>query len=719
MAGSMIAVMAAMGFESVSAQQLEEIVVVAQKREQSLQDVGISVNAFAGEDLERFNVTDATDVAKFSPGVHIAGSIAGQFTTFAIRGVTQNDFLDHTEAPTAVYVDEGYISAMQGQSLVMFDVERLEVVKGPQGTLFGRNATGGAVNIITRKPTDEFEGYVSAGYGSYDSINFDAAVSGSISDKLRARAAVTFRDNSSYVDNLFPGGDDLGSRTTMAGRVHLAFDPSDNLEILLSAYVADTEQSTGPYQSQSTRNVLDGDGNIINSVDSPLPTLLGTVDPEGFPLRHDFSDKDANQVKGHGASLRIDWDLGDFQIVSLTDYKDLEKDFFLDADATEVFAFNTVHPLNNKNFSQEIRALGELEDVRWTTGAYYLRIESEVPGTGLVVPGFALLDDYTLDTDSYSAFGQVEWDFAETLTLIGGVRVTQEEKDFDYESNLYASTGDTLNPRGALLMPNRPSFSDKASDTLVTGKLQLEWRPSDTLLMYAGFNRGVKAGSFNAPFGGSPLVPEAEIPYGKEVLHAYEIGFKSEFLDNRLRLNGSAYYYDYKNYQAFKLIGLTTQVLNADASYYGAELEATMRLSEGLTAFLGASYIDTTVKDVNFFNIVKDREAAYTPDFQINGILSYERPIGDGIFGAQIEGYYTGSYFYSLTNFDSTKVSGYGLLNARVSYEYGPWTVSGFVENITDKEYVSVGFDLSGATGNSEQAFGKPRWAGVNLKVRF
>ena len=276
---------------------LEEVVVVAQKREQNLQEVPIAINAFTGRQMNALGVSESFDIAAFSPWVHISGNLAGQNTQFSIRGVTQNDFNDIIEAPNAVYLDEGYIAVAQAQTFAVFDVDRVEILKGPQGTLFGRNATGGLVHFISNAPSfDGLEGYVDVEFGQFDVPNdanrtvVEAAIGGPLSETFAARAAIRYSDQDPYLENLYsnadqlpflgdpgPGsGADLGDDDTMAARIRLAFKPNDRLRMDLSFNYSDSEVATGPYQSKSTFAIApDHDSNpdtppeLINVINTP------------------------------------------------------------------------------------------------------------------------------------------------------------------------------------------------------------------------------------------------------------------------------------------------------------------------------------------------------------------------------------------------------------------------------------------------------------------
>ena len=251
---------------ALAANILEETVVTAQKREEKLQDVPLAVTAFTGAQMAAMGVKESFDIATFTPGVHISGNLAGQNTQFSIRGVTQNDFNDIIESPNAVYLDEGYIAIAQGQTFAVFDIDRVEILKGPQGTLFGRNATGGAVNYVSMKPDYEnFGGYMDFTAGQFDVPNdanrytVEAGVTGPIGDSAAGRLAIRYNQQDAYLENKYPDaplfnpgpgpgeGADLGDDDTIAGRATLAFKPSDTLEVTLMGSYAKTDVATGPY----------------------------------------------------------------------------------------------------------------------------------------------------------------------------------------------------------------------------------------------------------------------------------------------------------------------------------------------------------------------------------------------------------------------------------------------------------------------------------------
>ncbi|MEJ2531948.1 MAG: TonB-dependent receptor [Halioglobus sp.] len=805
--------------QTVGAQSaLEEIVVTAQKREQNLQDVPIAVTAFSGAQMNALGVVESFDIASFSPGVHISGNLAGQNTQFSIRGVTQNDFNDIIEAPNAVYLDEGYIAIAQGQTFAVFDIERVEILKGPQGTLFGRNATGGLVHYISNKPDFEnFGGYIDVTAGQFDVENdanrytVEGAFTGPITDAIAGRLAFRYNEQDAYLENRYPegipsefnadypfgsgspgagAGADLGDDETTAVRGTLGFRPSDNLEIMFAGAWAKTEVATGPYQSKPTTALaknVDGVYTIVDVVDTARdetrlaidvddPTqdpggdaLLGTSafipgasvglpgrlapggdffgyrDPDGddFTFSGDFAFGNQGDTETSGANLRVFWDMENgLRFTSVTDYKDYEKLLFIDVDSAPVNQLANYAGVDATTFTQEFRLNGETDRMRWVAGLYYLNIDNQ-SDNGLKAPNGSIFQGVTgapaidigvradLETNSYSAFGQVDFDLTERLALTAGLRIIQEEKDFDTgigifvsQSNFTVNKGDFIPNGGGAGDPY--FYDDDTSDTLWTGKLQLDYRPTDDLLLWAGVNRGVKAGSFNAPLLGPYLgVGDSALPYDEEVLLSYEAGFKSTLGDGTTRLNGSIFYYDYEDYQAFLFVGVGGVVINADAETYGAELELQTTPMDGLDFLFNIAAFDSEVQDIplDFTSPLppRDVDPTYAPELQATAMARYAWDALGGTMAIQGDVSYSDDFYYNLRNFEADQFDDYTMWNALLSWESaeGNWLVTLAGRNLTDERAGIQGFDLATVCGCNEVSYRAPRFYSVGLRYTF
>ncbi len=768
----------------------DTIVVTAQKRDQSIQDVGIAISAYSGEQLDKLGIETSIEIINFTPGVTMAGDIGGQRALFNIRGVVQNDFADLAEAPVAVYVDEGYLASTQAQTFGLYDIDRVEVLKGPQGTLFGRNATGGLVHTITKRPTHEFEGYGEISGGSYNHIRGEGALSGPLGEKAAGRISVMYNNFGEILNNVYPGVDAQGRTGTPGGgqdgynddtfaiRGQLQFDLSSNADLLIIGNYADTTKSEGPYQGIGSIAVIDAQGRHVDSLraqdtnsnceaisaetgncinlfadgdtDGIRPLvggdLFGNIDPDGHGNRvnKDFAFKDENKIRSRGLAAIFTWDADWGTLTSISDYKHFYRSITLDSDqsATPLALFQSDGMIDQ--FSQEIRLNGQTDHADWVAGIYYLSVDTDMT-QGLAYPknspflaGFPQIifglpgvvfdpfEDNTtgkLRTDSYSVFGQVDYQLSDNWTLVAGLRGIIEDKKYNQVIGEFANTNDRLveltNSTG--FVPRAP-FADSTSDFLWSGKVQLEYSPDADHLYYIGVNRGVKAGSFNAKLFDGVTLTDQEIPYKEEVLYSYEAGFKATVANGMARINGSVYYYDYNDYQAFTWSSNSGFVTNNNATYKGAELEVLASPADGLDVIANVSFIDATVKNLEYApGLTKDVTPSFTPDFKTSGTIRYSWPAMGGYLAAQTTASYQSAVFHNMRNFTSHRFGGWAEVNARISWdaEDGGWGLAVSVDNLFDSRHGVIGFDVSSFGGYTQESYARPRWASVQIKKRF
>ena len=760
---------------------LEEVVVTAQKREQSAQDVGISISAFTGAQMKSFGFEESKDIARMTPAVTLSGGNGGQTRLFNIRGVGQNDFNDQAEPPNAVYIDEGYTAWGQGQKFALFDLERVEVLRGPQGTLFGRNATGGLIHYISRKPTREFDGFADVTYGSYNQVRVEAAAGGPLSDTLAARVSVLYNRHDSILENNYPdgfvtksgnplteGGEDTYNDDTVAVRGHLLFEPNEDVEILLTGAYALSEPNSAPYLEHGSVAVRDAAGRLVNVILASPTETREEIGPGGVALNSGFSF-DADTLRPAGGNLhaptctaqqvedlscsadfafkdfakietvdiiaKLTWEFENFTLTSVSDYKDFSRFIGLDGDSGPVDILNVLHDSKGKTFSQEVRLHGEFDRIRWVTGLYYL-YDDRTPKNGLVADAesiwvgpvlpvpFGDTNISEFGSDSYSIFGQFEYDLSDTFTLIAGARVIREEKDFTSEETVFLNTNRKKLDTETVLFSFRPQFTAKIDATLWSGKVQLDWKPNEDLLVYAGVNRGVKAGGFNSPFTFGAPFAGADVPYTEEILLAYEAGFKAQVLNGTTRLNGSFFYYDYTDYQGFVFGGATSFLTNIDAEFHGLELELFSSPVQGWDVMLSLAYLDTDIPNLEFApGLFKDVNAPWASKWQAAGMVRYEWPstLFGGSVAAQMDFNYLSSYFVEIRSFDVSRLDGYVVGNARLSWSSADEKVeaSFFINNIADDSHTLIGFDLATLVGSTEFIQDKPRWFGGSIRYNF
>ena len=739
----------------------DEVIVTAQKREESAQDVGISITTLSGEQMKSLGYTNAQEVTALAAGVATLQPNGEANYAVGIRGVANNDFTTNVESPVAIYVDETYISQMSGAGFLLFDIDRVEILRGPQGTLFGRNATGGLVHYLTVKPTaEEFSGYGSFTYGNFDRWKAQGAVNMPLSDTLSARLSLATHQGDGYAHNRLNPDKDLNNANESAGRLQVRFQPSDNFDMLLNARFGNQNIRTGFFEYASA---IFPTGELTPGV--PNPDLGDYVDLDGDIYAGDYDFTGHNETNTEGYTGRIDWNLGFAKLTSITDFQSVERDYIEDSDASPVNYFNFFLTTDSEQFSQEVRLAGGEEKLKWVFGFYYLDIDindsNGAKATGLFdalfgpvsVAGFnGVRNPYTLDTRSWSLFGQFDYALTDQLTLIGGVRYINEKKDYRYDNfaSLFPEDiGSGLDPRIVDVGPAFPTFVDSRHDTNFAARAQLNWTPTDGILAYASWNRGVKSGGFNAPLLPTPIFVTPEfLTYDPEKLDAYEVGVKLDL--GRARLNASGYYYDYKNCQAFSILGLDTFTLNADCTNKGFEVELEGSAAKGLDYHFGVGFTDSEVTDIPGVTedaIVVDNSGptpvtltlpaivpggkqrpVQTPKWNLNGLVRYEFPVeGVGNIALQMDGQYRSEHFFALTNFDASRENGYFVGNASVTWTAPGemWSVRGFVQNMTQSKYLVQTFDLSGSLSNGglfglvEQYYGRPRTYGVNLNVSF
>jgi iron complex outermembrane recepter protein len=690
---------------------IEEIVVTAQKREQSIQDVPISITAFDGELLEELNINNSNDLVYMTPGLSLGNPGGeGNITSLSLRGIGQGDFADHQESPVAVYTDGVYNAYMGSSTSALYDQDRVEVLRGPQGTLFGRNATGGLVHYISRKPTQEFEAYGDATYGSYDQVRLEAAAGGGITDNISGRISVFSNDHDPFVDNNGTGNDG-NEADTWSIRPQLLFSPSDNLDVLLKFQHTKTDINQWYYETApATVNaagqavlvtppagseILDGDPFTVSNDGNIGNALANGANPEGLE-RDDTS-----------GSVTIDWDLANGMTVSsITAYTESNKLFNQDSDglAASVVTFGT--DTNAKQISQEIRLAGETENSRWVTGFYYLDYENSIfLDVDFLIPD-AFTSTQVVDTKNWSIFGQVEYDFAADWTILAGLRYLDEEKDMTASGQTFGGSG---------------TFVGKVEEDDIAGKLQLSWTPNDDWLYYAGVSRGVKAGGFNAAFGN----PAGVNTYKKETPISYEAGFKSTLFNGKAQWNASAYYYDYKNYQAFAFVALAQQVFNTDAKVYGIDSNLFISPNENWDFNFGINIMDSEAEDVaNAGGVVADRNLPNAPDLQFTGLAKYSWQALNGNMAVMANFNYQSENSFTIFEDPASTIEGYVVGNARLSYKTPDEKlgVAFFVNNIADNEYITSISNNAGfpaGLGHVQRFYARPRWFGAELTFDY
>lgn len=732
---------------------IEEIFVTTQKRAQNLQDVPISVTAITGDELSELGIAESVDIAAQTPGLEI-GFPSGETNTPAIflRGVGLNDYNANSNGSVGWYMDDVYISQVASQTFQLFDLERVEVARGPQGTLYGRNTTGGLVNFLSNKPShDERDGYLKASVGRWNMFGVEGAYGGPITDTLAGRLSLTYNKGDGYIENTFPGGGLNNDVDNWAGRFALSWRPSDTIDVLLNVHGAQNRSLTAQYEHQGTNDPLTGSLCSRDQIRGD-----GCVDAFGYRDDEDNESGAYNKegdldVDTVGTFLKVDYEISDgLTLTSLSAYESVEKVFEEDTDASPNRLIEIDFLSDGWEFTQELRLAGESERVHWQAGIYYLNERVDVdnfldlfrdlrplaeavdpalyPGgfdpaaAALGAPIFLSKTTYTQKVESAAGFGQVEVEIVERLNATLGFRYTWEGRDFSEDVSFEEPA-----PVGSV-----PVFSlrDDIDFKEWSGKIGLDYRPIEDLLLYFSVSRGFKSGGFNGSFAFDP----AELPaFDSEILVDYEGGVKWDFLDNRVRLNASVFYYDYSDLQVFTVDAISnTQTITildnaGQAKLYGGEIELEAQPLEGLDVALGLALLHSELTDYEANPCPLCPPADYSgnrlvfaPTVSWNGRVRYELPVGPGRVGLQTDWTYQSKTYFDTPNDPVVSEDGYWLWNARVSYaiEEGRWEFAAFLRNILDEDYLTYAFPLY-SFGLAEQMWGRPRSFGVEATLRF
>jgi iron complex outermembrane receptor protein len=711
-------------FAQTAPEDITDIVVTAQKREQGIQDVAISVTALGGEALQAMGRQDVTALAGQVPSLQV-NQYSPTITVFNVRGVSQNDFADSQEAPIAFYNDEVYIGALGAISGQTFDLDRIEILRGPQGTLFGRNATGGLVQIVTAKPTRQLEGFATVTVGSHGQIATEGAISGPLTEGIRARLSVTSNHHGGYIDN--DSGPDRGGSRFYGGRFQIEADvgSSGKLLVKLEGLRNDGERSAGAYSHVSTGVTSDGLGFALGSSEDFWGTCAGCdatgyKDADGDPFTGSYNYDARFDRKYWGANVRYEQDFGDVNFVSLTNYQDLKKIYSEDADISPNSTFVYTTDQNLYQMSQEFRISGDSDKFNWVAGVYGLKIRTDNIYNANLMDSFGINEVYggRQTTESLAVFGQGEYFLMDEVSLVLGARYSWDWKKFDFTHTEFYADGST--PSVFQFNPTTDPELAKQKFDNYSYKIQVNLHPTDDALVYFGVNRGTKSGGFGVQ-AFQPINPNT-IPFDEEILTNYEAGFKVTLFDRKVNLNGSVFYYDYQNYQAFSIVGLSQFVGNKPAEVVGAELELQVRPTRGLFLSGFLTKLNTQVKDIVLpSGRMVDRIMPQAPSLSLGGMVRYEFPVGPGALSMQTDWKYDSSQYFSTFNAPIDREPSRVVGNVRVAYatDDDHWEVAAFVNNVTDREYRIYNLDLSSTFGFSQQTFARPRWFGGSVKYNF
>jgi iron complex outermembrane receptor protein len=740
---------------------IEQVVVTAQRRTEKAQDIPISVTAFDKRILKDLKLVNTQDLAQFVPNMQIAmPSGTGNQPLISIRGVGLNDTNTNNAGPNGVYVDEVYAASPAAQTFQLFDLDRVEVLKGPQGTLYGRNSTGGAINYITAKPTDDFHMSQDILYGSWNTYAIQSMVNGNIAPGLDGRLAFVHNYSDGYFTNENNGKTTNGAND-YAWRLMLKYQPSDDVTLLGNFHGGIVNRRPDEYRSVGALQpgLFGAPCNDTQILGGQCTDAFG-YNGSQYGFYKGRYNRDQNLwITSYGGWVRADKRLDDVTLTSITSVETDHKNHPEDTDADPYRLIEINYGVRSTDVTQEFRATGSGPGYNWVAGLYYLsehliqdqpislfldldKVVGEafgLPGPLIGIGAGTAEKARTLNgqfTQSAAAYGQGDYEIFDRTKLTLGGRYTYEHKSFDALSQAsFEQTDGSYPPPSTLYNISRTLYNGAAS-----GRAALDYKLTESVLAYVSASTGFKSGGFNGGFLDND-VSQALIqlrPIKPESIDAFEAGLKSDLFDHRVRLNVAAFYYDYHDLQIYNLInpppGVTppvpiTVLANAPrATIKGVEVEFDAKPIPNLTTSVNLGFLQTSLgtfvsgAGTPSAQSFTGNQFPNAPKFSAVMIGDYRIPFvaGDGLsLNAELS--YRSHQFFESSNNPLVAQNGYWLLDARIAYTTADtrWTLAILGKNLTGTQYQNFASDLTSGLGFIEEVVGPPRFVGAEATYAF
>ncbi|TQV82576.1 TonB-dependent receptor [Exilibacterium tricleocarpae] len=716
--------------------EMEEVVVSARRRDETLQEVPISLSSFGGDALEKTGTPDIVQLAESIPNTTLKVSRGTNTTITAfIRGVGQQDPVAGFEAGVGIYVDDVYLNRPQGAVLDVYDVERIEVLRGPQGTLYGRNTIGGAIKYVTRRLGDEPQLRIKGSLGNFSQRDIVATASAPLGDTLRVGGSVASFQRDGFGENLFTGEENY-DKDILAARFSLEWSPADALFLRLAADTS-TDDS------------------------SPKGGHRLTAAP-GFPILNDVFDTRAgitqvgslrkNEVTQDGASLTAEWSLDDvLTLKSITAYREDRSETPIDFDSLPEAFFDVPAIYDNHQFSQELQVLFEGDRLQGVAGVYYLDANAFTAFDVVLSQfGSASFTQGDVDTETWAVFADLNYDLTDTVSVSVGGRFTSDKRASTVVREAFAgSASPFFGNAGAISVTDEvvdadgnqvvPRFSNDRTDEDFTPRVSISWQPQDALHLYASYSAGFKGGGFDPR--GNYAVAEIRDGFEPETVDAFEVGVKTTTLDGRLNANIALFFSDYQDVQIpgseaidtdgdgvdDSFAGTVTNAGKADIS--GVELELTAFLSDSLQANAAIGYIDAEYDEFEVLgvNVADDRVFQNTPELTAFYAMTYAVPLAISDHAGELSvtgqiAYRSETHQFEIKN-ELLDQPGYSLVNASVVWtsDDDKWQVGLHGKNLSDKEYKVAGYNFPtlGPGGTVTAFYGNPRTVTGSVSYNF
>ena len=727
---------------------IEEIIVTARKKEENLQEVPISVTAFSGDDLEKRSIPDLQEIGRFTPNLHFSavGTASPDQASIFIRGIGNHDAFTTTDPGVAIYVDGVYHGRSQGGIMNLVDLERIEVLRGPQGTLFGKNTTGGAINIISNAPTGDLSGKASVSFGNLERLDVDGTVDLPIIEDLLS-AKISFQSKNR--DCLFNRRSDngcYGDENSKSYRAYLRFTPTESF--IADLIINGTNRDAHILPS---RNIIFNEKEGLVAAFNEMVKSGAILGPQ---LRNDIyphNSDDPYVTDGNlptdaktdviGVSGKLQWEVGNIVLHSITAYREIdtfapETTDSSTADFAEVMSLST-----SEQFTQEFRVDGGglfNDRLDYVLGFYYLTEDVTMDEPILLFNepltheafGFGPFRNATdQETESVAGFSHFNFDLLEKVRFSGGIRYSWEKKDV-IGARHAANVGDTTPIQDVPISEfnSYGPFEVGESWNAVSAKVSLDYMFNEDMLLYGSASRGFRSGGFNGRADNRAIL---NTPFNPEYVWTYELGVKSQFLDNRFRLNITGFFSDYTDRQVTTLTTvfdpvtglfsfLPTITNNGKAEIKGFEAETISIINDNLKIDLGIGYIDAEFTDE--ISVAAGDIVPFAPEWTMTVAGEYNTMLRDlGNLSMRLDYSYRDKVFLNVQPTYITTQGSYGLLNARVAFisADGKWEVVGYGRNLTDKIYKLSSIDQFIGVGLTRATYSDPREYGITITRRF
>lgn len=705
---------------SSHAVQLEEVVVTAQKRLQSVQDVPISVSAVSGFKVQQQYIINLDQLSEYIPNVTITDSTAGEQLFIRGLGSGANEGFEQS---VGTYVDGLYFGRGRSAKTGFLDLERAEVLKGPQGVLFGKNTIAGAINITTKNPSDVFEAGVKLGYEIENKEKLlEGYVSSPLTDELGVRLAFRSAEHDGWMENTFLGQDNA-EMDELSGRFTAVWSPADSVEVITKVQYSKIDFGDRAAQLTDCNADLSAAVAGIDDCRFDEETTMALRAPNG-------DNQGYENYESLSAGVTVNWDIGEFTLTSITGYTGLEDEQVLELDFSHLDSMSAA-PRNEDfdSFSQELRLTSPLgQPVEYIAGLYYeesdlYRINS------FNLTTLSRVGESQQDGTSMAVFGSLTWHFSETMSATLGGRYTEDEKKL-HKTQFFAAPK-TFDPLPIESIPGFGTVHDvnhKRKDTDFSPTLTLSWTPSDDQLFYFTYSEGFKAGGFDFSSGVADL---DTIEFEPEQVESFEIGAKTTFPDYALQVNVAAFHSDFSDLQVSTFDGnLALLVGNAaEAVVDGLELDVRWAISDTLTfsgavAYLDAEYDSYETAQCSYaqslltpagaicLQDMSGKDLSFAPAYSGSLSLTYDRPIGDKLsLRASTDVNFTDDYWVAGDADPRSHESGFTKINARIALGAtdGRWEVGVLAKNLTDEKTSHWSNDVPGSPGSYYAYLDRPR----------